>query len=327
MKLATLKEGGRDGTLLVVDRTGTRAIRVPQLAATLQLAMENWEGIAAQLNEVYHGLNDDEHRGFPVETSKLAAPLPRTFQWLDGSAYLSHVERVRKARGAELPDQLLTDPLMYQGAGDTLLGPRDPICLADEDWGLDFESEVGVITDEVPVGATPDQAAGHIKLLVLINDVSLRNLIPQELAKGFGFLQGKPSSALSPLAVTPDDCNGAWDGKKLHLPLLTWLNEARFGEPDAGEGMQFDFPALVSHAARTRKLSAGTLIGSGTVSNSDSSRGCSCLIEKRVLEVIESGAASTPFLRFGDRVRIAMLDRDGGSIFGDIEQDVVACPD
>ncbi|MEN8132453.1 MAG: fumarylacetoacetate hydrolase family protein [Pseudomonadota bacterium] len=327
MKLASLKQGGRDGTLLVVSRDITRARKLPKIAATLQQAIEDWEWIAPQLEACYRALNDDDQQGFRFDPEALAAPLPRTFQWLDGSAYLSHVERVRRARGAELPDQLLTDPLMYQGGGDSLLGPREAIRLADESWGLDFESEVGVITDEVPMGVTPEQAAGHIKLLVLINDVSLRKLIPSELAKGFGFLQGKPSSALSPLAVTPEELNGAWDGKKVHLPLLTDLNGERFGNPDAGVGMQFDFPTLLSHAARTRKLSAGTLIGSGTVSNADTGRGCSCLVEKRVLEIIETGAASTPFLHYGDRVRITMLDAAGQSIFGAIEQEVVPCPD
>ncbi len=326
MKLASLKEGGRDGTLLVVDRGFTRARKAPHIAATLRQAIEDWDRVAPRLEDCYRSLNDDDRQGFGLDPEALAAPLPRTFQWLDGSAYLSHVERVRKARGAELPEQLLTDPLMYQGGGDSLLGPREPICLADESWGLDFESEVGVITDDVPMGVTPEKAAGHIKLLVLINDVSLRNLIPSELAKGFGFLQGKPPSALSPLAVTPEELDGAWDGKKVNLPLLSYVNGERLGNPEAGDGMQFDFPTLLSHAARTRKLSAGTLIGSGTVSNADRGRGCSCLVEKRVLEIIETGEASTPFLRYGDRVRIIMLDPEGRSIFGAIEQEVVPCP-
>ncbi|MEN8107829.1 MAG: fumarylacetoacetate hydrolase family protein [Pseudomonadota bacterium] len=326
MKLASLREGGLDGTLVVVDREFTRATTAAHLVPTLQRALEQWERVAPQLEALYHAHNKDERSGFEITAAKLAAPLPRTFQWLDGSAYLCHVERVRKARGAELPKELLTDPLMYQGGGDSLLGAREPICLADEAWGLDFEAEVGVLTDAVPMGITPAQAAGHIKLLVLINDISLRNLIPSELAKGFGFLQGKPSSALSPLAVTPDELNGAWDGGKVHLPLLTFLNEERFGNPDAGEDMQFDFPRLISHAARTRTLSAGTLIGSGTVSNAATSRGCSCLVEKRVLEIIESGEASTPYLQYGDRVRITMRDQKGHSIFGAIEQEVIPCP-
>jgi fumarylacetoacetate (FAA) hydrolase len=291
----------------------------------LQQALENWETVAPQLSAVYRTLNDTPGSGFELLPDQLLAPLPRTYQWLDGSAYLSHVERVRKARGAELPEQLLTDPLMYQGGGDSLLGPREAICLGDEAWGLDFESEVGVICDDVPMGVTPVEAAGHIKLLVLINDVSLRNLIPSELAKGFGFLQGKPSSALSPFVVTPDELGDAWDGGKLHLPLLTWLNGERFGDPDAGEDMQFDFPTLLGHAARTRRLSAGTLLGSGTVSNADTARGCSCLVERRVLEIIATGEPSTPFLKYGDRIRIEMLNKKGESIFGAIEQEVVAC--
>lgn len=325
MKLASIDQGGRDGTLVVVTANGQRAQAVPDIAATLQQALENWETAAPQLSAVYRALNDTPGSGFELLPDRLLAPLPRTYQWLDGSAYLSHVERVRKARGAELPEQLLSDPLMYQGGGDSLLGPRQAICLADEAWGLDFESEVGVICDDVPPGVTPAEAAGHIKLLVLINDVSLRNLIPAELAKGFGFLQGKPSSALSPFAVTPDELGNAWDGKKLHLPLLTWLNGERFGDPDAGEDMQFDFPTLLSHAARTRRLSAGTLLGSGTVSNADTARGCSCLVERRVLEIIATGEPGTPFLKYGDRVRIEMLDKKGESIFGAIEQEVVAC--
>ncbi|MEA2092934.1 MAG: fumarylacetoacetate hydrolase family protein [Pseudomonadota bacterium] len=324
MKLATLREGGHDGTLVVVDREGSRAVAAS--VPTLQRALETWDRVAPRLEALYRMLNEDSGQGFMLDPARLAAPLPRTYQWLDGSAYLTHVERVRRARGAELPEQLLTDPLMYQGGGDTLLGPRDPICVADADWGPDFEAEVGVITDAVPMGVTSADAAGHIKLLVLVNDISLRNLIPAELAKGFGFLHGKPSSALSPVAVTPDELNGAWDGGKLHLPLLTHLNGQRFGDPDTGEDMQFDFPALISHAARTRRLTAGTLIGSGTVSNADTRRGCSCLVEKRVLEVIETGAAHTPFLQYGDRVRIEMLDREGHSVFGAIEQEVIPCP-
>ena len=215
---------------------------------------------------------------------------------------------------------------MYQGGGDMLLGPRDPMCLLDEDWGLDFEAEIGVFTDDVPMGIFPEYAGKHIKLFVLINDISLRNLIPSELAKGFGFLQGKPSSALSPVAVSPDELANVWDGRRLHLPLVTELNGECFGDPDAGQDMQFDFPTLISHAARTRNLSAGSLIGSGTVSNADTRRGCSCLVEKRVLEIIETGKPSTPFLRTGDQVRIEMFDGEGNSIFGAIEQEVVPCP-
>lgn len=323
MKLASLRQGGRDGTLVVVERDLKRAVTVADIAPTLQQALEQWRRTQPRLKTVYDALNQGQWPGFTLDINALAPPLPRTYQWLDGSAYLCHVERMRKARGAELPEHLLTDPLMYQGGGDTLLGPSDPIRLGAIDWGLDFEAEVGVITDDVPLGVSPEDAAAHIKLLVLINDVSLRNLIPQELAKGFGFLQGKPSSALSPVAVTPDELNGDWDGGKVHLPLVTQLNNAWFGNPDAGQDMQFDFPRLISHAARTRMLSAGTLIGSGTVSNADTKRGCSCLAEKRVLEIIESGLAATPFLRYGDKIRIEMHNRTGQSVFGAIEQEVV----
>jgi len=322
MKLASLEKGGRDGTLIVVNRELTRAVNVPQIATTLQTVLEDWHRLAPQLAKVYQALNDDNTVGFELDCNQLSAPLPRTYQWLDGSAYLPHVERVRKARGSSLPDQLLTDPLMYQGAGDSLLGPRAPLYLVDESWGLDFEAEIGVLTDDVPMGIEQIDATNHIKLLVLINDVSLRELIPSELGKGFGFVQGKPSSALSPVAVTLDELGAAWDGNKVNLPLLTDLNSRRFGQPEAGEDMQFGFPALISHAARSRKLTAGTLIGSGTVSNLDPDRGCSCLVEKRVLEIINTGQVETAYLQAGDRVRIEMRDRQGYSIFGAIDQQV-----
>jgi len=324
MKLASLREGGRDGSLLVVDRSGSRAERAASVVPTLQRALEQWEGVAPRLEACYQALCADPGRGFALDPRRLAAPLPRCYQWLDASAYLSHVARVRKARGAELPPALLSDPLMYQGGGDGLLGPREPLPLIDADWGLDFEAEVGVITGDVPMGASAREAAPYIRLLVLINDVSLRNLIPAELAKGFGFLQGKPASALSPLAVTPDELGPSWDGRRLHLPLLTHLNGTCVGRPDAGQGMQFDFPTLLSHAARTRRLGAGTLLGSGTVSNEDEGLGCSCLVEKRVLEILHTGRASTDYLRVGDRVRISMSDAAGHAIFGAIEQEVIA---
>lgn len=322
MKLASLKKGGRDGSLIVVDRELSRAIEVPEIATTLQTVLEDWNRLAPQLTKVYQALNDDKTLGFELDMDQLAAPLPRTYQWLDGSAYLPHVERVRKARGSSLPDQLLSDPLMYQGGGDSLLGPRTPLLLTDESWGLDFEAEIGVLTDDVPMGVTATDARNHIKLLVLINDVSLRELIPAELAKGFGFLQGKPSSALSPVAVSVDELGEAWDGTKLHLPLLTELNNERFGDPDAGEDMQFGFAELICHAAKTRQLTAGTLLGSGTVSNRDTGRGCSCLVEKRVLEIIASGQAKTCYLQVGDQLRIEMQNGQGQSIFGAIEQQV-----
>ncbi len=259
---------------------------------------------------------------FELSVSDLAAALPRAPQFVDGSAYLAHVERVRKARGAEMPASFKTDPLMYQAVSDGFLAPTEPIRMADEAWGIDFESEVGVVTDDVPMGVTPAEAAKHSKLVLLINDVSLRNLIPDELAKGFGFLQGKPRSALSPVAVTPDELGMAWQDGKLHLPLVTHLNGKLFGEPNAGVDMQFNFPQLIAHAAKTRPLAAGTIVGSGTVANQDESKGSSCLAEKRVLEIIKTGKPSTPFMKFGDQVRIEMLDKAGASIFGAIEQTV-----
>ncbi|MFQ5993665.1 MAG: fumarylacetoacetate hydrolase family protein [Acidiferrobacterales bacterium] len=320
MKLASLKSGGSDGTLIVVNRNLTRACKVPEHALTLQAALEDWERTAPALAAVCEALNTKKINGFELDFDALASPLPRAYQWLDGSAYLTHVERVRKARGAEMPPSFLSDPLMYQGGSDDFLGPRDSIFVADEKWGVDFEAEVSVITDDVPMGAAPSEARGHIKLLMLVNDVSLRNLIPAELAKGFGFLHGKPASAFSPVAVTPDELGETWDGGKVHLPLLTLLNDELFGNPDTGADMQFDFPALVSHAAKTRRLSAGTIVGSGTISNEDLTRGCSCIAERRVLEIIDTGKAVTPFMHYGDRVRIEMLDSSGASIFGAIEQ-------
>jgi fumarylacetoacetate (FAA) hydrolase len=253
----------------------------------------------------------------------LAAPLPRGLQFVDGSAYLPHVERVRKARGAEVPESFFTDPLMYQAVSDGFLAPYEPIAMASTDWGIDFESEIGVITDDVPMGADAEECAGHIQLVTILNDVSLRNLIPGELAKGFGFLQSKPRSALAPVVVTPDELGDAWQDTKLHLPLLTHLNGELFGEPEAGEDMQFSFAELVAHAAKSRPLAAGSLVGSGTIANQDTSRGASCLAEKRMLEIIDSGEAKTPFMQFGDVVRIEMTTRDGESIFGAIEQKVV----
>ncbi|MGH8396721.1 MAG: fumarylacetoacetate hydrolase family protein [Gammaproteobacteria bacterium] len=259
---------------------------------------------------------------FELNVSNLAAALPCAPQFVDGSAYLAHVERVRKARGAEMPPSFLTDPLMYQAVSDAFLAPTEPIRMADEAWGIDFEAEVGVVVDDVPAGVTPAEAEKHIKLVLLINDVSLRNLIPNELGKGFGFLQSKPRSALSPVAVTPDELGDAWKDGKVHLPLITHLNGKLFGEPDAGVDMQFSFPQLIAHAAKTRPLAAGSLIGSGTIANQDESKGSSCLAEKRVLEIIKSDKATTPFMKFGDTVRIEMFDKSGKSIFGTIEQTV-----
>ncbi|WP_339331073.1 fumarylacetoacetate hydrolase family protein [Aeromonas hydrophila] len=323
MKLATLNNGKRDGALVVVSRDLSRAVRVPQLAATLQAALDEWAELAPKLTAVYQQLNDGACTdAFPFDETACLSPLPRAYQWADGSAYVNHVELVRKARGAEMPASFWHDPLMYQGGSDSFLPPRGSIPMGSEEWGIDFESEIAVITDDVPMGTSPQAAAGHIKLLMLVNDVSLRNLIPGELAKGFGFFQSKPSSSFSPLAITPDELGDDWRDGKVHLPLETHLNGALFGAPDAGVDMTFNFYELIAHAAKTRPLGAGCIIGSGTVSNYDRSRGSSCLAELRMLEIIESGQATTPFLRFGDTVSIAMQDRNGMSLFGTILQRV-----
>jgi len=322
MKLATLKEGGRDGSLLVVSRNLAWAGRTYS-APTLQAALDDWAAVAPRLAAEFARVDAGAApEAFPFDAAACASPLPRAYQWADGSAYVNHVELVRKARGAEMPESFWSDPLMYQGGSDSFLGPCDPIFMASEEWGIDFEAEVAVVTGDVPMGVSAEQAAQHIVLFMLVNDVSLRNLIPGELAKGFGFFQAKPSSAFSPVAVTPDELGAAWDGRKLHLPLVSTLNGEEFGRPDAGVDMTFDFPTLIAHAAKTRLLTAGTIVGSGTVSNKDRSAGSSCLAEKRMLETIEAGEAKTPFMRFGDRIRIEMFDQGGVSIFGAIEQEV-----
>lgn len=322
MKLASLKNG-RDGTLIVVSKDLKQGVEATDIAPRLQDALDDWENAAPRLNSLYEALNAGKADGaFGVDEGRLAAPMPRGYQFLDGSAYLPHVERVRQARGAEMPPSFKHDPLMYQGASDGYLGPRDPITAVSEDHGIDFESEVGVICSDLPMGADAGTCADHIELLVLINDVSLRKLIPSELAKGFGFLHGKPRSALSPVAVTPDELGDAWQDAKVHRPLRTHLNGDLFGEPECGEDMQFSFGELLAHGARTRNLSAGTLLGSGTIANRDESRGSSCLAERRVLEIIKEGEASTGFMSFGDTVRIEMFDGEGESIFGAIEQRV-----
>ncbi|MEO4046347.1 fumarylacetoacetate hydrolase family protein [Pseudomonas sp. CAU 1711] len=322
MKLASLNQG-RDGTLIVVSRDLSRAVQVPQIAATLQAALDDWEIKRPLLESVYQRLNDGLiEDAFVFDQADCHSPLPRAYHWADGSAYVNHVELVRKARGAEMPESFWHDPLMYQGGADSFIPPHAPIRLADEAWGIDLEAELAVITDDVPMGATPAEAGEHIRLLLLVNDVSLRNLIPGELAKGFGFYQSKPSSSFSPVAVTPDELGDAWKDGKVHRPLVSHINGALFGQPDAGVDMTFNFPTLVAHAAKTRPLGAGTIIGSGTVSNYDRSAGSSCLAEKRMLEIIEQGEAKTPFLKFGDRVRIEMFDASGQSIFGAIDQTV-----
>lgn len=332
MKLATLKDGTRDGRLAVVSRDLTRYADASFLAPTLQGVLDDWKRIAPHLEALAESL---EHGSVPAERfheHDAHSPLPRAFQWADGSAYVNHVELVRKARNAEMPASFWTDPLMYQGGSDAFLAPRDPILMADEAWGIDMEGEVAVIVDDVPMGASLDEARAAIRLVMLVNDVSLRGLIPAELGKGFGFFQSKPSSAFSPVAVTPDELGAAWDGGKLALPLWVDLNGKPFGRADAGTDMTFDFPTLIAHAAKTRPLSAGAIIGSGTVSNKlddgpgkpveAGGVGYSCIAEIRMIETIETGAPKTPFMRFGDTVRIEMKDASGHSIFGAIEQTV-----
>ena len=324
MKLASLKQGSRDGTLIVVSKDLSKAIAVPGIAATLQQALEKWDSVSHHLQVIYEDLNNGEQLEdvFAFDPKQCASPLPRSYQWLDGSAYVNHVELVRKSRGVAMPESFWTDPLMYQGASDTLLGPRDDIPLPDEKHGIDFEAEIAIITDDVPMGVSIEAAAAHIKLVMLVNDVSLRYLAMSEIAKGFGFVQSKPASAFSPVAVTPDSLGDAWVDGVLHLPLLTHYNETLFGRPNAGVDMVFNFPTLVAHAAKTRALSAGTIIGSGTVSNKDKSVGSSCIVEKRTIEKLETGESTTPFMSFGDRVKIEMLDANGATIFGAIEQKV-----
>jgi fumarylacetoacetate (FAA) hydrolase len=326
VKLASLR-AGRDGALAVASRDLARAVRVPEVAPTLQAALDDWERCAPRLAQAAAALEAGRAAGaFPLDPEALAAPLPRAYQWLDASAYLSHVELVRRARGAELPPGLLTDPLLYQGGSDVLLGPRDEIRAESEAWGIDFEAEVAVVVGDLPAGASAAECGAAIRLLMLANDVSLRNLIPAELAKGFGFLQGKPPTAFSPVAATPDELGAAWDGRRLHGALRVEWNGELFGAPDAGVDMAFDFPTLLAHAARTRPLGAGTILGSGTVSNRDRSRGSCCIAERRALESVEAGAPKTGFLAFGDRVRIEMLDAAGRSIFGAIDQRVARSP-
>jgi fumarylacetoacetate (FAA) hydrolase len=323
MKLATLKDGTRDGTLIVVARDLKHAIKADDIAPTLQAALDDWDYIAPQLTDRYDALNRAPGgRAFDFDPAQCASPLPRAYQWADGSAYLSHAERLRKARGADMPKGYRSDPLMYQGGSDAFLGPCDDILLESEDWGLDLEAEIAVITGDVPMGSPAKKAGEHIRLLMLVNDVSLRNLASAELAKGFGFFQSKPRSAFSPVALTPDELGPAWDGGKLNLPLQVEVNGEVLGRPDAGVDMSFEFPRLIAYAARTRPLAAGSIVGSGTVSNADSSVGVACIAEKRALETIASGAAATPFLKFGDRVRMEMLDAEGKSLFGAIAQQV-----
>lgn len=324
MKLASLKSANsRDGELCIVSKDLSRAICVSHMVKTLQMALEHWDQFEPLLAKTYHQLNTGSlPNTFDFDPQKMASPLPRAYQWADGSAYVNHVELVRKARGAEMPKHFWTDPLMYQGGSDAFLGPCDPIEVMDESYGIDFEAEVAIITDDVPMSIQAKQATKHIRLMMLVNDVSLRHLIPDELAKGFGFFQSKPASSFSPVAITPDELAPHWDGERLHLPLCSYLNGTLFGQPNAGVDMTFSFPELIAHAAKTRTLSAGTIIGSGTVSNLDRSKGSSCIAEVRMLETIAQGKPSTPFMHFGDRVRIEMSNTQGQSLFGAIDQEV-----
>lgn len=343
MKLATVRNGTRDGELVLVSADLSKAVRAADAVAglaTMQQFLDDWdsyvlpaERIASELDEVSEGASS-RLRVVDFDPARAMAPLPRAYQWADGSAYLNHVELARKARGAAMPESFATDPLMYQGGSDTLLGPHDPIELVDEAWGLDLEGEIAVVLGDVPMGVSRAAALGHVRLVVLVNDVSLRNLIPGEIAKGFGFFHGKPSSAFSPVAVTPDELGPAWRDGKVHLPLLAFVNGELLGQPDAGRDMTFSFADLIAHAAKTRRLSAGTILGSGTVSNrgeggspglpvDQGGAGYTCLAEVRVVETLLHGNPRTPFLKVGDRVRIEMLDAAGQSIFGAIDQRVV----
>ena len=324
MKLATLKDGSRDGQLVVVARDLKTAAIADGIAPTLQRALDDWNFIQPQLEELYNRLNAGRAAySFDFEPKNCMAPLPRAYQWADGSSYVNHVELVRKARNADMPDSFWHDPLMYQGGSDDFIGPCDDIVTGSEEWGIDFESEIAVVTGDVPMGVKVQNAGDYIRLLMLVNDVSLRNLIPAELAKGFGFFQSKPASSFSPVAVTPDELGEAWKGGKVNLALRSSVNDMLVGQPNAGVDMVFSFPQLITHLCKTRNARAGTIIGSGTVSNKDASKGYSCIAEKRALEIIAVGEPVTPFMKYGDSIKIEMLDKNGKSIFGAIDQSVV----
>jgi len=333
MKLATRRNGTRDGELVLVSCNLARCVAVPEIARTLQAALDEWDRVAPALEAIAAELNAGRmYDAVPFEPTAAMAPLPRAYQWADGSAYVNHVELVRRARGATLPPEYWTDPLMYQGASDNMLGASEDIVVDDEAWGVDFEAEIAVVTADVPMGTHASDAGRSIRLLMLVNDVSLRNLIPAELAKGFGFVQSKPASAFSPVAATPDELGDAWRVWKLHLPLVSHLNGALFGRPNAGIDMTFDFAQLIAHVAKTRELEAGSIVGSGTVSNREAGgpgrpaaaggAGYSCIAEQRTVETLLTGKPATPFMRFGDRIRIEMQDAEGRSIFGAIDQQV-----
>lgn len=334
MKLATLANDERDGRLIIVSKDLTRYADAGAIAPTLQMALDNWAETSPKLQELSVKLENKSIPYQDFDETKVSSPLPRAYQWADGSAYVNHVELVRKARNATMPESFWTEPLMYQGGSDSFLAPHDDIQMADESWGIDFEAEVAVIVDDVPMGINAKAALEKIRLIMLVNDVSLRGLIPAELAKGFGFFQSKPSSAFSPVAVTPDELGQAWEKGKLHYPLRSTLNRELFGQPDCGVDMTFDFGQLIAHAAKTRPLAAGAIIGSGTISNKDADGspgrpiadgglGYSCIAEIRMIETIKDGSPKTSFMRFDDKIRIEMLDTDGQSIFGTIEQKVV----
>ena len=324
MKLSTLKNGTRDGVLYVVSKDLTRAVSAEKIVPTLQAALDNWAEVSPKLESLSQQLNAGKVDGEAAfDAGKCAAPLPRAYQWVDGSAYVNHVELVRKARGVEMPASFWTDPLMYQGLSDSFIGPQDDIVLADESWGIDFEAEITVVTDDVPMGIEAKAAREHIKLIMLVNDVSLRYMAKDELQKGFGFVNCKPTCAFSPVAITPDELGNAWKESKVHLPLITHRGETLFGKPNAGVDMVFDFGQLIAHAAKTRMLTAGTVVGSGTVSNKDRSVGSSCIVEQQTLEKLDTNEVKTPFLKFGERVRIEMFDASGSSIFGAIDQKLV----
>lgn len=333
MKLASIKSG-RDGALVVVNSSLTKMVSAQAIAPTMQAALDEWHSMAPKLQALYNDLESGAVSGENFDQNSVESPLPRAYQWADGSAYVNHVELVRKARNAEMPATFWTEPLMYQGGSDSFLAPREDIKMPqDQGFGIDFEAEVAIITDDVPMGVSAADALGHINLVMIVNDVSLRGLIPGELAKGFGFFQSKPSSAFSPVCVTPDELGDTWQNGKLHLPLCSQYNDELFGKPEAGIDMTFHFGELIAHAAKTRPLVAGTIIGSGTVSNKlndgpgkpvkDGGVGYSCIAEIRMIETIENGQASTPFMAFGDKIQIEMFDNNGQSIFGQIKQTVV----
>ena len=321
MRLASLRDGGRDGTLIVVDRAMSTGVRVDGIAPTLEQALENWAAVGPKLQSVYDELNAGRVEGsFPLEVGDLASPLPRSHQFLDGSVYLHHMEKARKARGADMPPNHKTDPVMYQGLSDSFVGPRDPMPIVDTTLNADYEAEIAVVLDDVPAGVSANDAAGHIALVVLLNDYTFRALTKTELPKGFGFLQAKPTSSFGPVAVTPDELGDVWDGEKFHLEVRSHVNDTLMGNPNAGEGMFFTYPQLIAHAARTRPLSAGTIIGAGSISNQDESRGHGCIAEARIAEQIATGTEHTPWLQYGDVVAIEAFDKSGESVFGRIEQ-------